>query len=348
MLKICWHLWMVCRARSKIYLPAWAAELDGLMTTSWVANAGRPQTSPACRCAAPATAATSAESFLPQLHGWRLQHAATLCASCSYDIRLLIAPAAGPQCPAAVGAAERRRVCSRCRQVGPYCLPQPGGRVVSSEQPHLVGAVRQDNSCTLLPGHDCPLPPSHTYARLKPCCPTRRVPGRPRHKVLLGLNFYGQEFVWKGKLLQKAEPVLASRLLEVLRSYGGDGTGDNGSGSASGSKGDAPGQCGGSGGDTGSCSAAQRSGSGTLRIEWLPDAHEHLFRWRDAAGGNSASGSSSGGSSGGGKKRKGIAHRLYFPTPLALAERLAAAEARGMGAAVWELGQGLDVFCGLL
>lgn len=174
------------------------------------------------------------------------------------------------------------------------------------------------------------------------------MPGRPRHKVLLGLNFYGQEFVWKGKLLQKAEPVLASRLLEVVRSYGGGGTGDNDSSDASGSEGDAPGQCGGSGGKAGSCSAPQRSSSGALRIDWLPDAHEHLFLWREAAGGNSAGGSSSGSSSSGGKKRKGLAHRLYFPTPLALAERLAAAEVHGMGAAVWELGQGVDAFCGLL
>ena len=169
-----------------------------------------------------------------------------------------------------------------------------------------------------------------------------RVPGRPRHKVLLGLNFYGQEFVWKGKLLQKAEPVLASRLLDVLRSHGEAGSSGS-SNSGSGSSADAPGQCTGSSeGETGSCSAGQGSGggSGALRIDWLADVHEHLFRWREAAGGS--------GDTERGSKKQRLAHRLYFPTPLALAERLAAAEAHGMGAAVWELGQGLDAFCGLL
>lgn len=166
-----------------------------------------------------------------------------------------------------------------------------------------------------------------------------RVPGRPRHKVLLGLNFYGQEFVWKGKLLQKAEPVLASRLLDVLRSHGAAGSSGS---SGSGSGGNAPGQCSKGEGKAGSCSAGQdgSGSSGALRIEWLADAHEHLFHWREAAVGTGTS------SSGG--KKKPLAHRLYFPTPLALAERLAAAEAHGMGAAVWELGQGLDAFCGLL
>lgn len=173
------------------------------------------------------------------------------------------------------------------------------------------------------------------------------MPGRPRHKVLLGLNFYGHEFAWKGKLLQTAEPVLASRLLEVLRSYGGSSSSGSGEGSGSGrdSEGGAAGECRSSGSNAGSCSAAPGS-SGLLRIEWLADAHEHLFRWREPVG--AAGGSSGGSSSGGSKKRKGLAHRLYFPTPRALAERLAAAEARGMGAAVWELGQGMDAFCGLL
>lgn len=169
------------------------------------------------------------------------------------------------------------------------------------------------------------------------------MPGRPRHKVLLGLNFYGHEFAWKGKLLQTAEPVLASRLLEVLRSYGGSSSSGSGEGSGSGrdSEGGAAGECRDDGGSSkaGSCSADPGS-SGVLRIEWLADAREHLFRWREPVAESSRSSSK--------KKRKGLAHRLYFPTPRALAERLAAADARGMGAAVWEVGQGVDAFCGLL
>ena len=216
-----------------------------------------------------------------------------------------------------------------------------------------AGAARRCAACTHIhaepanlthaipPGAlPCPALPS-------PALPRRRAPGWPRHKVLLGLNFYGYEFVWKGKLLQKAEPVLASRLLDVLCSQGGGGSGSSGGDPAAG-------QCSEGGSATGSCAAAGGS-SGQLRIEWLADAREHLFRWREPVGGGSgsSSGGSSGSSSGGGgsgqsKKRKGMAHRLYFPTPRALAERLAAAQAHGMGAAVWELGQGLDAFCSLL
>ena len=64
---------------------------------SWQPKPGRPQALPACRCAAPATAATSAEFFSPHLHGWRPQHAATLCAVMTYDYSSAQQP--GPNAP---------------------------------------------------------------------------------------------------------------------------------------------------------------------------------------------------------------------------------------------------------
>ncbi|PRW33623.1 chitinase domain-containing 1 [Chlorella sorokiniana] len=165
-------------------------------------------------------------------------------------------------------------------------VPAPGRQAQLSERDAEellafvdgLSVMTYDYSSAQQPGPNAPLPWVRQNADAF-AASADRAPGRPRHKVLLGLNFYGQEFVWKGKLLQKAEPVLASRLLEMLRSHGGSGTGGNEGGIVtSGSEGQAAGQCGG------------------------------------------------GGSS----------------------ERLAAAEAHGMGAAVWELGQGLDAFCGLL
>lgn len=166
--------------------------------------------------------------------------------------------------------------------------------------------------------------------------------------MLLGLNWYGNEYVYKGKQLQKADAVLAGRLLEVLRQQqakeadaaqandsseeqqrqqqcSSDEDGEDGSGSV------------------GSCSATAASSSGGsssggLRIQWLDESREHLFRWREPAAGSSSSKK---------KAKRGLQHLLYFPTPAALAERLAASGRRGMGAAAWELGQGMDAFCGL-
>lgn len=152
--------------------------------------------------------------------------------------------------------------------------------------------------------------------------------------------------------VQSAEAALAGRLLEVPRRHQLEQQADaglQGAASAS-SSGDAEGACG--GGEEGrdgsrTCAAASgggNAGAGRLRMQWLDESREHLFRWREPRDGGS------GGQQKAEKKKrgKGRQHLLYFPTPAALAERLAAAAGRGMGAAVWELGQGLEAFCTLL
>ena len=210
-----------------------------------------------------------------------------------------------------------------------------------------------------------PLRCEPTALTCPPACASRlalalRLPGRPRSRVLMGLNFYGNEYVYARKRqLVKAEAALAGRLLEVLRRHApapdrGQAAGSRGSSSSSSSTdGSGRQQCSaavGKGG-AGSCAAPRDGGGaagssssgggdgGGLRIRWLDESREHVFRWRQP-GAPSGSGS--------GKRQRGQQHLLYFPTPAALAARVAAAAARGMGAAVWELGQGMDCFCGLL
>lgn len=165
-----------------------------------------------------------------------------------------------------------------------------------------------------------------------------RLPGQPRHRILLGLPFYGFEYVWARKAgqlqLTAADAVLAGRLLEVLN------TTARSEARAAQRQQAKQQQCEAGGAEgAGSCAAAGGpssgggAGSSLLRIEWLEESGEHVFRFNHKVCGRK-------------KSRSKLA--LHFPTPRSTVARLAAADARGMGAAAWELGQGLDAFCGLL
>ena len=194
----------------------------------------------------------------------------------------------------------------------------------------------------------------------------------------------------QGKKLGGVDAVVSGRRLEVLGELGAQPGGGDGGSEGSSDGGDSKGSGGGGeleglmraaeqrqqqrgqehgcsaeeaarGADAGagSCAApsssSSTSGDGGLRITWLDESCEHLFRWKAPADGSNSSGGGSGGTSGTSsspkkkkKKQKRLQHLLYCPTPRAVAERLGAAARRGMGAAVWELGQGVEETAALL
>jgi hypothetical protein len=191
--------------------------------------------------------------------------------------------------------------------------------------------------------------------------PPHRLPARLRLKVLLGLPFYGYEYVQKGRRVESAEAATSARLLGVLREQaeaaaaaqaaedgGGEERPPQECGAEEGeeeegSEDDAAGTCAALGSDSSSGGSSGGGGSSQLRIRWLEEASEHVFRWSPGSGDGAQAGKQ-----GKKKQKRGLRHQLYFPTPVMLAERLAVAAQHGMGAAVWELGQGLDSFCSLL
>lgn len=183
--------------------------------------------------------------------------------------------------------------------------------------------------------------------------------------MLLGIPFYGHEYRFLGRRLTAAEAVTSSRLIEVLTQRAdpaaagpaaADGTPtaaagwhqqqeQQGSCSAEGSERDTAagnGACAAAGGGSWRSGEGgkRRGGKDGLSIAWLDEAAEHLFQWKEPAP------AAEGGS--GKKSKKKTAHRLYFPTPRAVAARLAVAADRRMGVSVWELGQGLQEMAALL
>lgn len=191
-----------------------------------------------------------------------------------------------------------------------------------------------------------------------------RLPsGSARSKVLLGIPFYGNEYSFRGKQLERAEAVTSKRLLEVLaqkaspkNSAAAAGPAEAAVSETTGAEQQQQGSCSADGAEQsaaaggGSCAAdgssgggggkrKQRGSRGGLSTTWLDEAGEHLFQWREVA--PAPDGSASG-------KRKREKHKLFFPTPRAVAERLAVAAERGLGVSVWELGQGVEEMAALL
>lgn len=219
---------------------------------------------------------------------------------------------------------------------------------------------------TQQPGPNAPLPWVVQNADAFAAVADRVPGGSARSKVLLGIPFYGHEYRFQGKQLVQAEAVTSNRLLEVLKQKAQPAALAAAAGSAGGAGGAAAaaeqheGTCSAEeverdvAAGRGACAAAddgsksnrkrkQRGSRDGLSTIWLDEAGEHLFEWKEAVA--SPGGAAAGSGSSSSKKTK---HRLFFPTPRAVAERLAVAEQRGIGVSVWELGQGLEEMAALL
>ncbi|KAL4419263.1 hypothetical protein ABPG77_004821 [Micractinium sp. CCAP 211/92] len=102
-------------------------------------------------------------------------------------------------------------------------LPAPGrpAQLTAGDAAELLGfvdalSVMTYDHATQQPGPNAPLPWVVQNADAFASVADRLPSGSARSKVLLGIPFYGNEYSFRGKQLERAEAVTSKRLLEVL------------------------------------------------------------------------------------------------------------------------------------